>query len=529
MADYLFATAPGQVPPGVYPGINLGAESITCPDIDGGGSGAITGVATIDGVPVGSLGAPSTAIWQPGTTQPVPYFANWTSLAAYVESVGGACTVYCDNSIEPDGLVVTTDCECSGKTIWIGLPLVVPGVGQQCAVTFAAGGSITDAYSFSFLSLTQTANSGSGGIVLGDDQVIQFLGCSLASVVDSVPLLSVVGSSEFNVVLCNNTNLPNTQFGTNGTVYVGPLATLQLILQNGSNLTIDALQYDVGATSVQIGYDSTSSIPAAPFTSPAIVSVESQSAAVYYDDASISPQLDVSDVQDAIDALKSTYLPLSGGTLTGAISFVASVGVDAIAAPLLLGTATAESVVIGSATINASIPGALAVSSIDAYVGAGPGAVPISIGTNPGATSEIDIGHAGVDTDINGRLVANGEIYSAANSIVVETGTVYCNNLDAVTGGDTVQIGETNAERVFIGSGGGVEVLVANSATDTLGFLGNAGIVRPTAATADGTAFAPGAGVPVDTDGTFTVAGGSNAYTVGQILQALVAYGLLAA
>jgi hypothetical protein len=210
----------------------------------------------------------------------------------------------------------------------------------------------------------------------------------------------------------------------------------------------------------------------------------SQAGAVAYNDSLVSPALDAFDCQDAIDAVKSTYLPLSGGDISGPVVFTGLLaGIDATA-ELKLGTVTATA---------------------------------------------INIGQSGVDTTFNGRIVANQQIYSASNNIVLETGTLYTDNIDAVSSGGTLNLGMTNAEHIVLGPGGGVNVRIADSNTDSLGFYGNAGIIQRTAATADATAFSPGAGVPLDTDGTFTVSGGSNAYTVGQILQCLVSLGLLAA
>lgn len=77
------------------------------------------------------------------------------------------------------------------------------------------------------------------------------------------------------------------------------------------------------------------------------------------------------------------------------------------------------------------------------------------------------------------------------------------------------------------GTNGPEGMMIGKSSTELIGFFGKAPVAR-TASSGDVTSFVAGSGTASKSDSTWTGASGSTAYTVGDIVTILKAYGLIA-
>jgi hypothetical protein len=131
-----------------------------------------------------------------------------------------------------------------------------------------------------------------------------------------------------------------------------------------------------------------------------------------------------------------------------------------------------------------------------------------------GATS-----NTGVDLTLTGFIatpaVKAGD-GTAAITIANSTGVV------TVAAGLTI----TDAKNIVVGSTTGTKIGTAT--TQKIGFFNATPVVQPST-TGTTTGFTAGAGTAVLDDSTFTGGSGSKAYTVGDIVKALKALGILAA
>lgn len=85
-----------------------------------------------------------------------------------------------------------------------------------------------------------------------------------------------------------------------------------------------------------------------------------------------------------------------------------------------------------------------------------------------------------------------------------------------------------SAQEAYSPSTNGPEgTLIGKSSTELVGFFGKSPVAR-TSSSGDITGFSAGSGTASKSDSTWTGASGSTAYTVGDIVTILKAYGLIA-
>lgn len=289
---------------------------------------SIVDLLDINGVPVDSLigmAQRAAIIYRPGAPQPpapTNIITTWAAVVAAVDESFGALTLYIDDSkVSPApassslngyGRLVIKPYQCrdgspshvtllvANGAVFTDIASIEGPINVQCICI--SGSTFAFSYNWAILNLQQMAN-------LVNDAT------------STKPLFIVPDGQEMALIQDFSSQL--TTLGAVKPVNVGVGSTLVLLQQNFyQNVLWDYVTSSDATATLLILHDSSIDIQDLSFvgfTGTIISEYTCAAYAVKYDDTVTLPALSASSVQAAIDVLKTTYLPKSGGSLTGVL------------------------------------------------------------------------------------------------------------------------------------------------------------------------------------------------------------------
>jgi len=246
---------------------------------------------------------------QGGSTNTLPIFNNWASVATYITDNNGAVTVYIDN--HHDQCTVSSTVNCFNKTMFIASTsayttlIIEDGYQLQNPLSFTSIGLSGAPTSVPSLALTTNASF----LYLLNGTIIQFLSGATTNFLQLPTLQS-------NYIYFVASQLNNINATSEALINVGINATLNLILTQGSDFSIASSNIisSTNSTGTLLAQLDPSSLPisysSSKFTGTiSVTSISAANLVNYVDD--LSPTFGASNVQTAIDYVKQNYLSSS--------------------------------------------------------------------------------------------------------------------------------------------------------------------------------------------------------------------------